>query len=396
MAAQETAAAAGGGPGKRSADAADALVSVFGQLFTSVRHIGYSTFKTAQAHQQLLNVQLVGEGSIDVGGAYREVMSLACKDLMDSTVPLFMESPNGANNVGLHREKRVINPAATSPLQLEMFKFVGVLMGMALRSKFVLPLDLSPGVWKLIIGEELGEEDLECVDKLCLQACQGLLTLDPASFESAVEETFTTRLSDGNEVELKPGGKSCPVTADNAREFVDLVIRTRLAEGTVQALAIRKGLEIVVPLSYLSLFQWYEVETLICGSANIDVEALRKHTTYSSGMSASHPTVRFLFRALESFTEEEKRLFLQFVWGRNRLPLQHADWVQPFTINLLMPGSGADRDGMLPVAHTCFFSLDLPPYSSYEVTRSKILYAIVNCQAIDADFNPTNSGVQAW
>lgn len=51
---------------------------------------------------------------------------------------------------------------------------------------------------------------------------------------------------------------------------------------------------------------------------------------------------------------------------------------------------------MLPVAHTCFFSLDLPPYSSYEVTRSKILYAIVNCQAIDADFNPTASAVQPW
>ena len=51
------------------------------------------------------------------------------------------------------------------------------------------------------------------------------------------------------------------------------------------------------------MLQWYEVETLVCGSANVDIEALRKHTTYSSGMSASHPTVRFLFRALESYTE---------------------------------------------------------------------------------------------
>jgi hypothetical protein len=368
------------------------------------------------------------QGSIDVGGAYRETMSLACQDLMQSVVPLFIESPNGTNNVGLHREKRIINPAATSPQQLEMFKFVGVLMGAALRSKFVLPLDLSSTVWKQIIGDDLTEDDLETVDKLCLQACRGMLGLSPDQFEGAVEESFTTRLSDGSEVELKPAGRTIAVTSDNAREFVDAVIRTRLNEGTVQALAIRKGLEIVVPLSYLSLFQWYEVETLVCGSANIDIDALRKHTTYSAGMSSSHPTVRFLFRALESFTEEEKRLFLQFVWGRNRLPLQHSDWVQPFTINLLMPASDGteasigfscfscvcwlgveglstivfrdsrpgDRDGMLPVAHTCFFSLDLPPYSTYEVTRSKILYAIVNCQAIDADFNPTNSSMPAW
>ena len=114
---------------------------------------------------------------------------------MDGTMPLFAESPNGVNSVGLHREKRVLNPAATLPLHLEMYKFVGVLMGMALRSKFVLPLDLCPGVWKLIIGDELCEEDLEAADKLCLQACTGLLNLSPDTFESAVEETFTTRLS---------------------------------------------------------------------------------------------------------------------------------------------------------------------------------------------------------
>lgn len=280
------------------------------------------------------------QGSIDVGGAYREVMSLSCQDLMNGTVPLFMESPNGANSVGMHREKRIVNPAATSPQELDMFTFVGVLMGAALRSKFVLPLDLSPHVWKLILGDTLTHEDLDSFDKLCVQACQGMLTLDPALFESTVQETFTTRLSDGSEVELKPNGRNVAVTADNAGEFVDLVVRTRLAEGNVQALAIRKGLEMVVPLSYLSLFQWYEVETLVCGSANIDVDALRKHTTYSGGISAGHPTVRFLFRALESFTEEERRLFLQFVWGRTRLPLHHSDWVQPFTINLLRPTGG--------------------------------------------------------
>ena len=43
-----------------------------------------------------------------------------------------------------------------------------------------------------------------------------------------------------------------------------------------------------------------------------------------------------------------------------------------------------DPDQALPVAHTCFFSIDLPSYSSYATLRSKILFAIVNCQAIDA------------
>ena len=60
-------------------------------------------------------------------------------------------------------------------------------------------------------------------------------------------------------------------------------------------------------------------------------------------------------------------------------------------------GLAADNvDGMLPVSHTCFFSLDMPMYSTYEILRSKVLFAIVNCQAIDTDFNPNDSNISTW
>lgn len=42
----------------------------------------------------------------------------------------------------------------------------------------------------------------------------------------------------------------------------------------------------------------------------------------------------------------------------------------------------------LPVAHTCFFSMDLPNYDSYELLKSKITYAMNNAIIItdsDAD-----------
>lgn len=64
MAARETAtpaASGSAGGGSRSSETADMMISVFGQLFTALRRAGYSTFRNAQPHQQLLNVQLVGE-----------------------------------------------------------------------------------------------------------------------------------------------------------------------------------------------------------------------------------------------------------------------------------------------------------------------------------------------
>lgn len=39
----------------------------------------------------------------------------------------------------------------------------------------------------------------------------------------------------------------------------------------------------------------------------------------------------------------------------------------------------------LPKAQTCFFSMSLPPYSSKEIMREKILYAIKNSPNMDAD-----------
>ena len=72
------------------------------------------------------------------------------------------------------------------------------------------------------------------VDKLCIQACKGLRKLDAASFDAHVVDTFTTRLSDGSEVELKADGRKIAVTPDNVEEFVDLVMRARLSEGAAQ------------------------------------------------------------------------------------------------------------------------------------------------------------------
>eukprot|EP00954_Amorphochlora_amoebiformis_P012508 977436-Amorphochlora_amoeboformis.AAC.1 len=44
----------------------------------------------------------------------------------------------------------------------------------------------------------------------------------------------------------------------------------------------------------------------------------------------------------------------------------------------------ASVDGM-PQAHTCFFEIDLPTYTSKPIMRKQILYAIMNCVSIDED-----------
>ena len=100
----------------------------------------------------------------------------------------------------------------------------------------------------------------------------------------------------------------------------------------------------------------------------------------------------YFWKSLYSFNQKERQLFLRFVWGRNRLPINESDWKNDnFTIKLL----NIDKNS-LPIAHTCFFSIDLPPYDNFKLCQSKLKFAINNCQAIDVDFNPNASALQAW
>lgn len=59
-------------------------------------------------------------------------------------------------------------------------------------------------------------------------------------------------------------------------------------------------------------------------------------------------------------------MYLRFVWGRSRLPLSAAGFTKKHKLSKL---AKSPPDMWLPVGHTCFFTLDLPPYTSKAVQR---------------------------
>lgn len=91
------------------------------------------------------------------GGLFRDAVShvcdeLMCRDSKNRPVPLFVPCPN-SRGFGDNQEKFVPNPGCTSSLHLSMFAFVGKLMGIAIRGRHVLNLDLPSLVWKPLVGQ---------------------------------------------------------------------------------------------------------------------------------------------------------------------------------------------------------------------------------------------------
>lgn len=168
-------------------------------------------------------------------------------------------------------------------------------------------------------------------------------------------------------VELYPGGSSRSVTFSDKQNYVNLAFEYRLHEFDRQLNAIRRGFNTVVPDRALQLFTAKEVDELVSGSSIIDLDILRSHTRYSGGYREGDAVIKNFWRAMNSFTNEERIKFVKFAWGRSRLPRQ---WEGSSLV--ITRGSAS-----LPIAHTCFFQVELPAYRTYEMLRKRLLVAIV-------------------
>lgn len=296
--------------------------------------------------------------------------------------------------MGNNREKYIPNPACQSSLHMSMFAFVGKLMGIAIRGASVLALDLPTLVWKPLVGQPIEAKDVEEVDALAFSAIEHYASVagNPAQFAELVEDqSFVTVSSSGEEVELAPGGKDTPLTRDSLGEYARLLKQCRLREFDAALQAMRKGLATIVPVDLLPLFTWQELEAMVCGQREIDIEYLKAHTRYRAPYHRNSRHVGWLWEILTSFSHADRQLFLRFVWGQSRLPANPVDFTQKFQITPHAADEQQQRslsrisDQYFPVAHTCFFSVELPRYSSKEIMRERILYACHNCQAIDSD-----------
>jgi hypothetical protein len=92
---------------------------------------------------------------------------------------------------------------------------------------------------------------------------------------------------------------------------------------------------------------------------------MQKCTVYE-GCSASDRVIQNFWAVLSEFSQAERVLYLRFVWGRSRLPLSRSAFERLHKVSYMAKDTSV-ADRFLPVGHTCFFSIDIPRYSSQRV-----------------------------
>ncbi|XP_048589232.1 E3 ubiquitin-protein ligase HERC2 isoform X2 [Nematostella vectensis] len=355
----------------------DGLKSVFGQACDKMSNFGPESLFLPH---RVWKVKFIGESVDDCGGGYSESIAEMCDELQNGSLPLLIVTPNGREESGANRDCFILNPDATSAVHLGMFRFLGMLIGIAIRTGSPLSLNLAEPTWKQLAGMTLTVTDLAEIDKDYVPGLMCIRDMDAAALE-AMDMPFSTPSASGREMRLHAKMKT--ICQENREEYVRLALNHRLHEFDQQCSAVREGMGRVVPVPFLSLFTGPELETMVCGSPDIPLDLLKSVVTYK-GIDGNAPLVRWFWDTLESFSNAERSLFLRFVWGRTRLPRTIADFRgRDFVFQVLDKYNPPDH--YLPESYTCFFLLKMPRYSSHRILCEKLKYAVHFCKSIDSD-----------
>ena len=312
-----------------------------------------------------LRVTFAGERGIDAGGLTREWYHVISREMFNANYGLFRASPDGAFQP---------NPlSSVNPHHLLFFNFVGRVVGKALWDGEYLDAHFTRSFYKHILGQEVKLKDLESLDPDVYRSMCSMMEYDVDGLTFVAEyDEFGER----HQVELKPGGADIAVTHDNKLEYVRLYVQYRLTKSIQAQLdAFVRGFHDLIPAELVAPFSDSELELLISGLPEIDIDDLRAHTRYET-YTPSSPQILWFWRVVEALTREEKARLLQFVTGSGKVPLggfaalSSREELRPFTIV---------RSGMthsLPTSHTCFNQLDLPAYESFDKLRKMLLTAL--------------------
>ena len=364
--------------------------TIFGQAFHQVLRCNSQTLRLPS---QAWKVKLIGEGADDAGGVFDDTMSEMCHEISlkkSSGLNLLILSPNGKDEAGLNRDKYLLNVDEMTTQKSQYFRFLGILIGVAIRTNKPIALNLAPLVWKLLSLSHISRQDIEDVDYLYAKSLTNLekLNLTESAFKEVIpQETFMGTTFTGKRVPLCSKGSKMILTGENRGLFVKLAFQQRIEEMVPAAHFVREGICEIAPVPIIDLMPISALETLVAGQPQISVETLKQVARYRNSAapppspeSGSNKMIDWFWQVLEEMSEEDRVLFMIFVSGRSRLPNHPMDFNQRFQILILDgPLNG------LPTAQTCFFQLRLPPYTSKSIMMQKMLYAIKHCRCIDMD-----------
>jgi hypothetical protein len=267
--------------------------------------------KRPHEYRKQLRVHFVGEEGVDEGGLLKDFFGLLQHDLLHN--PRLFRTINDDRHLWLSISD---NDDLGGDSVLAYYRLVGLILALAIYNGLQVDVSFAPVLYKLL-----------------LEHAVHLTDLDP------------------NWRDLSP---------EDEAECRRLFLPPRPIASMLE------GFRLVFPAgsSLLYSFAASDVEHLLRGKPVVDWPAIRDNCRYEHGYTAESPVILWLWDiVLDLLDDAERRAFLLFVTGSDRLPIVPSASRTNHALSMLVVRAGpcADR---LPTTQTCFNTLLLNEYSS--------------------------------
>ena len=336
---------------------------------------------------QFVNEQGLDEAGVDGGGLFKDFLNDLITESFDPKFGLFVETP-----------ERMLYPNPASEIHagekhLQYFYFLGAIIGKAAYEGILLDVPLAGFFLAALKGGHVEFNDLTTLDP---ELYRNLVSLkrypgdvrDLCLYFTAIDRSGM----DEQEIELILHGSSIEVTNANVPRYIHCMSQFLLrAQIHRQIACFVSGFEIMMRKRWLNMFTPAELRLLISGNrtGSMDIADMAANCEYSGGYAADHPVIRTFWNVMREIAPDEQRQVLKFITSCSNTPLLGFSHLEPRlvihrsgTAGTDAPDSTADLT-RLPTAATCMNLLKLPPYTSKDMLKSKLLYAVQSNSGFD-------------
>lgn len=315
-----------------------------------------------------LKVIFDGEEAVDDGGVTKEFFLLLLKELLNPIYGMFTCYP----------DSNLLWFSDTCFVEHNWFHLIGIICGLAIYNFTVVDLHFPLALYKKLLDTLPDLEDLKELSPTEGRSLQQLLDYAHDDLEEVFCLNFTICRVNYGVTEMKmlvPGGDKITVTKNNRQEFVAAYVNYVFSHSVEESFAaFSSGFLKVCGGKVLELFQPSELRAMVVGNNNYNWQELEECAIYKGEYSAVHPTVRIFWETIHNFPLEQKKKFLLFLTGSDRIPIYGMS-----SLRIIIQSTSCGEE-FLPVAHTCYNLLDLPQYRSRETMKAQLTRAIDHCE----------------
>lgn len=312
--------------------------------------------KQEDVHKQL-RITFKNEEGVDSGGIRKEFFQLLSQ-IIKNDANLF----NTYKNIIWFKNIR----------SLDSYYCIGKLLGIALYNNVILNLPFPSFFFKKLLNKKTTFYDLKEIDLELYNSLNNMKKLNEKEIEDLdltftisykIDEKIITYNLNENNLELK-------VTKENLNLFInkyaDYILNKMLSK---QFNSIKEGFYYVIKRDILVYLDAKELEKIIIGSNDFDINEIKSTTIYN-GYSLNSNIIKWFWEIFEAYSKKMKKKLLQFITGNDRIPISGSA-----SLNLVIMKNGCDTD-RLPSSQTCFNTLLLPEYSSKDKLQKKMRTAL--------------------